>query len=69
MGGLPRAIDILERMKVKDDRRLPFGLPGVNKDQESLQRQQSLRGDCRSLPLNSMGFHVSRESLPKLYQW
>ncbi len=28
--------------KVKDDRRLPFGLPGVNKDEEGLQRQLPL---------------------------
>ena len=42
MANPPFNVDMVDAEKVKDDRRLPFGLPGVNKAEEGLQRQLPL---------------------------
>ena len=42
MANPPFNVDEVDAEKVKGDKRLPFGLPGVNKAQEGLERQLSL---------------------------
>ena len=42
MANPPFNVDLVDAERIKDDPRLPFGLPGVNKSQESLQRQLPL---------------------------
>ncbi len=39
MANPPFNVDMVDADKVKDDRRLPFGLPGVNKAKKVSQRQ------------------------------
>ena len=42
MANPPFNVDEIDADKVKSDPRLPFGLPGVNKTRQSLQRQLCL---------------------------
>ena len=42
MANPPFNVDMVDAEKVKDDRRLPFGLPGVNKQKKVSQRQLPL---------------------------
>ena len=42
MANPPFNVDVVDAEQVKGDRRLPFGLPGVNKAEEGLQRQLPL---------------------------